>query len=77
MPPKNRITASICVNSVGEFEKVLVIGHAQNPRCFKNIHVSSTHLPVSWTWNKKAWMTSQLFEDWIKGFNRRMSRQGQ
>ena len=71
---KDRITASICVNSVGEFEKVLVIGHAQNPHCFKNI--SSTHLPVSWTWNKKAWMTSQLFEDWIKGFNRRMSRQG-
>ena len=58
---KDRITASLCVNTVGDFEKTFVIGHSENPRCFKNI--SACNLPVIYKANKKAWMTSALFEE--------------
>ena len=70
---KDRITASLCVNAVGDFEKTFVIGHSENPRCFKNI--SACNLPVIYKANKKAWMTSALFEEWITKFNRRMCSQ--
>ena len=38
--------------------KLLVIGKSKKPRCFKNIQT----LPVNYKANKKAWMTSKLFE---------------
>ena len=71
---KERITVSLCVNSLGEFEKPLVIGHALKPRCFRNINPQN--LPVVWTANKKAWMTTAIFTDWIMKFNSRIAAQG-
>ena len=70
---KDRITLAACVNAVGEFERPLVIGHAANPRCFKKTNADK--LPVTWVSNKKAWMTSVLFTDWITQFNKRMRHQ--
>lgn len=67
---KDRLTVAVCVNAVGEFETPLVIGHAQKPRCFKNLDIN--RLPVKWVANKKAWMTGFLFKEWITAFNRRM-----
>ena len=43
---KLQLTAMLCCNMVGEHEKVLVIGKAAKPRCFKNIN--SNQLPVTW-----------------------------
>lgn len=71
---KERLTVVLCVNAVGDFEKPLVIGHAKKPRCFKNLNPHQ--LPVTWTANKKAWMTTAIFTEWIKKFNRRMRAQG-
>ena len=42
---KERLTVALSVNAVGEFDTPLVIGHAENPRCFRNI--SKTRLPVT------------------------------
>ena len=64
---------ALCVNAVGEFETPLVIGHALKPRCFRNI--DPHRLPVTWTANKKAWMTGDIFKDWITKFNRKMQSQ--
>lgn len=64
----------LCVNMKGTFEKPLVIGKSAKPRCFKNINTKN--LPVDWIHNKKAWMTSGLFTDWVKDFNARMRRAG-
>jgi len=59
---KDRITIMLCCNMSGsELLKPLVIGYSQKPRCFK--HVKS--LPVEYHWNKKAWMTTRIFEKWI------------
>jgi len=59
---KDRVTVMLCCNMTGsEKIKPLVIGHAENPRCFKNVK----SLPVDYYWNKKAWMNSNIFENWL------------
>lgn len=40
---------------------LFIIGKSKKPRCFKNIK----SLPVIYRANKKAWMTSVLFEEWL------------
>jgi hypothetical protein len=51
-----------------------VIGRCKNPRSFKNVKTSSPNFPVTWHWNKKAWMTSDIFEIEMKRFNEKMRR---
>ena len=68
---KERMTVVLCVNMEGTFEKPLMIGKSVVPHCFRNLNIN--HLPVTSKFNKKAWMTSLLFEEWIKNFNRRMT----
>lgn len=65
---KARITVVLCANMAGT-EKIspLVINQHQNPRCMKG--VDRTQLGVRFLANKKAWMTSKLFSDWLKSFN--------
>ena len=70
---KDRLTVAVCVNVLGDFEMPLVIGHALKPRCFK--HINEHSLPVKWTANKKAWMTSNIFSGWISDFNKKMQSQ--
>ena len=71
---KDRLTLVLTVNMLGDFEKPLVIGKSQKPRCFK--HISPSSLPVTWKHNKKAWMTTSIYEEWLKSFNSRMRAQG-
>ena len=60
---KERLTAMVCANMDGS-DKVplLVIGKSAKPRCFKN----QQSIPVDYKANKCAWMTSQIFTEWIK-----------
>lgn len=68
---KERITAMVCANMSGTDKlPLLVIGRASNPRCFK--HVKS--LPVEYYSNKKAWMTSEIFTEWVKKLEMMMLR---
>ncbi|XP_015363874.1 PREDICTED: tigger transposable element-derived protein 1-like [Diuraphis noxia] len=57
----------------GEIRKPLVIGKSKKPRCFKNMDISS--LPVIWKFNKKAWMTTEIMEQWLRYFNADMRSQ--
>lgn len=60
---KERITAMVCANASGEHKiKLLVIGKSKNPRSFKNVHT----LPVSYTSQNSAWMSSVIFLEWYK-----------
>ncbi|XP_052217900.1 tigger transposable element-derived protein 4-like [Dreissena polymorpha] len=60
---KVRLTALVCANMSGTYKMpLLVLGRSQNPRCFK--HVKS--LPVQYKANKKAWMTSEIFKEWVR-----------
>lgn len=63
---KDRITLLVGSNATGtEKLPLLAVGHAANPRCFKNVK----KIPVDYQANRKAWMTSELFKDWVRGLN--------
>lgn len=69
---KERITVMLCANSSGsEKRKPLVIGKFQEPRCFQNIRT----LPVDYAFNKKAWMTSTIFEDYLRKWDVELSKE--
>ena len=70
---KERITAAVCANMDGSDKmKLLVIGKFQNPRCFKNVK----SLPVDYYYNRKAWMLSGIFEDWLRKLDKKFARNG-
>ncbi|XP_011195270.2 jerky protein homolog-like [Zeugodacus cucurbitae] len=58
---KQRITFLCCSNATGSHKlKLLVIGKAKNPRCFKNFQC-----PTDYKSSKSAWMTSAVFKEWF------------
>ena len=57
---------------MGEKLKPLVIGRSENPRAFKNMN--KCKLPATYRWNKKAWMTSSLFEEYLNDLNHKMKK---
>jgi hypothetical protein len=68
---KNRLTVLMCVNTTGTNKKRLfVIGKSQTPRCFKNVK----KLPVEYAANKKAWMTSGIFQQYVIKTNNELRR---
>ena len=65
------LTVMVCTNKDGPDKKnLLVLGKSQRPRCFKGLDI--TKLPVTYKANSKAWMTSILFEDWLKEWDRQL-----
>ena len=71
---KERVTVSMCTNMNGDTEMITLIGKSRRPRCFKNIDVAS--LPVHYRWNKKGWMTNDLFNCFLKDLNEKMKKKG-
>ncbi|GFT74987.1 tigger transposable element-derived protein 6 [Trichonephila clavipes] len=63
---KERLTVLLAVNRDGS-EKItpLVIGKSAKPRCFKGINSFLT----KYRSNKKAWMTTELFNEWLVSVN--------
>ncbi|GFX98321.1 tigger transposable element-derived protein 6 [Trichonephila clavipes] len=68
---KNRLTILLAVNMDGS-EKItpLVIGKSAKPRCFKDIN----SFPTKYRSNKKAWMTNELFNEWLVSLNSDMKK---
>ncbi|XP_022162736.1 tigger transposable element-derived protein 6-like [Myzus persicae] len=68
---KQRITALFCCNKSGtEKRKILIIGKSAKLRCFKNCK----SLPCIYKFNKKAWMTQIIFNDWLIDFDTEMKK---
>ncbi|XP_053403566.1 tigger transposable element-derived protein 6-like [Mercenaria mercenaria] len=70
---KERITVALCSSMTGEKVKPLVIGKSRSPRCFGRMDVKT--LPVDYYFNKKAWMNSYIYEEFLKSLNRKMKSQ--
>lgn len=69
---KDRVTALVCVNMTGtDKRKLLVIGKSRDPRSF----CGKKSLPVTYKSSKNAWMTGDIFREWLQEFNRDMVRQ--
>ena len=57
-----RITIALCANSDGtEKRDLLFIRHSEKPRAFKKKR--GEHFGFYYRWNKKAWMTTILFQE--------------
>nr|XP_042904651.1 tigger transposable element-derived protein 6 [Parasteatoda tepidariorum] len=68
---KQRLTVLLCANSTGTHKiQPLVIGKSLKPRCFKNVK----SLPVEYKANKKAWMTSKFFSEWLLMLDKEMKK---
>ncbi|XP_030006278.1 tigger transposable element-derived protein 6-like [Sphaeramia orbicularis] len=70
---KIRISLALTANATGT-EKLtpLVIGHVQRPRCFKHFNPG---VYAQYFHNKKTWMTSVIFNEWITELDQKMRRQ--
>lgn len=69
---KLRITVLVAANMLGtERLKMLVIGKSKTPRCFRGVK----SLEVDYTFNKKAWMTTDIFTGWVKKLDKQMTTQ--
>ena len=67
---KERLTVLVTASMTGEKLPPLVIGKSANPRCFKNVR----NLPLPYEANSKAWMTSTLFEKWLRKIDFQMKQ---
>jgi hypothetical protein len=69
---KERITLAIYYNGDGSDRLPLwVIGKYKNPRCFKNINKNT--LGCQYRNNSNAWMTQEIFLEWLRGFDLHVS----
>lgn len=69
----DRFSVLCCVNmSGGDKRKLLVIGKSAKPRCFKGLVMN--RLPVVYHANKNAWMTSVIFQEWLKSWDAELQR---
>lgn len=65
-PMKDRLTLLFCANASGDLKiKPLLVYHSETPRAFKKFNVQKSSLNVMWRSNKKAWVTRDIFTDWI------------
>ena len=69
---KIRLTGLAAANMIGEKLPMFVIGKSQKPRCFK--HIKS--LPCRSRAQKKSWMNSELFEEWVREQDQKFENEG-
>ena len=58
-------------NSLGDKIPMFVIGKSVKPRCFKGNKKKPCRYPAQ----KKSWMTSDLFEEWVRELDRKFQRE--
>ncbi|XP_050309703.1 tigger transposable element-derived protein 4-like [Anthonomus grandis grandis] len=69
---KLRYTVWVCADTTGSKKfKLLVIGKYKRPKCMKNIK----NLPVIYKSNRRAWMTSDIFINYLKEWYEKLRRQ--
>ena len=69
---KIRLTGLAAVNMIGEKLPMFVIGKSQKPRCLK--HIKS--LPCRYRAQKKSWMNSELFDEWVREQDEKFENEG-
>jgi len=73
---KTRMTIALTCNADGsEKRPLLFIGKSQRPRCFKG-HSAEYH-NYEYAYNTKAWMTTEIFQRWLKSLNSKLKEESQ
>ncbi|KAI8516537.1 Pyruvate decarboxylase 2 [Branchiostoma belcheri] len=66
----DRISVLFACNMTGTDKLTpLVTGSSKNPRCFRGQRV-----PLPWYANKKAWVTGEIFREWMRKVDREMGK---
>lgn len=70
---KVRITTFHIVNEAGtDKRKIWVVGRAEKPHAFRQNKVNPANLPVIYRHNKKAWLFTVLWYEFLRGLNDEM-----
>ena len=64
---KVRFTGMVTGSATGEKLPMFIIGKSKKLRCFKNVK----HLPCEYKSQKKSWMNSEIFEEWVRKIDRK------
>ena len=64
---KVRLTGMAAASAAREKLPMFVIWKSKNPRCFKNVQ----HQPCEYKSQKKSWMNSEIFEEWVRKLDRK------
>ena len=70
---KERVSVAFCVSLAGEKMTPLVIGKARNPRSFKGVDLK--RIGIEYTSTCKSWMTSGVFQEYLRSLNQQMVKQ--
>lgn len=71
---KARISILFCCNSdASERIPVWFIGTARRPKAFVTAGINIENLGCVWRSNKKAWMTGEIFKEWLIWFDKKMA----
>ncbi|XP_025191780.1 tigger transposable element-derived protein 4-like [Melanaphis sacchari] len=69
---KDRLKVLVASNMDGsDKKKLLVVGKSKTPRCFKNVK----NFTVDYKNNKKAWMTGEIFSNWLKEWDKQLAEE--
>jgi len=72
---KLRISVFLTVNGDGsDKRKAMVIGRAATPNAFKNAHINKNNLLVIYRNNKKAWVLSGIWYEYLRELNTEMEK---
>ena len=67
---KVRLTGMAAASAAGEKLPMFVIGKSVKPRCFKH-----DSLPCRYRAQPKSWMSSFLFDEWVKELDRKFEKE--
>ena len=71
---KARISVLFCYNSdASERIPIWFIGTARRPKAFVTAGINVENLGCVWRSNKKAWMTGEIFKEWLIWFDKKMA----
>ena len=70
---KQRFTIAFLVNAAGDKETPIVVWNSENPRCFRGFDKNS--LAVKYYLQRKAWITGEILDLVLTGFNQKMKAQ--
>lgn len=73
---KTRVTVFVTVNADGsDKRRVMLIKKSETPVCFRTAKINPNNLPVDYRYNKKAWMLSGLWYEYLRNLNMDMKTQ--
>ncbi|EED18534.1 jerky, putative [Talaromyces stipitatus ATCC 10500] len=71
LPGRNILFA--CNSDGSERIPLWIIGNTKKPRAFTQAHIEPHNLGIQWRSNGKAWMTSDIFKEWLLAFDAQMA----